>query len=236
MSVRFITACLMALAFIVLGWPQINVVARTLAQSAPPPAVGFGSSIVVGNQPVINRQIYLARVQIQRDGWVVIHQANADGEARAVIGSLELKAGAYRKLPVTLTASVPPGATLIAMLHTDSGVFNTLEFPGVDTPLQVSGATVALPFTILGAAPTAAAPLPVTGIAPTMTAPLTTSAVVLLIAGLVLAFGARPESPVPALPIANEGIWARSRSRGAFLTALYPAYAPRRLRSTGLPL
>jgi hypothetical protein len=112
------------------------------------------AELVVADQPVRARAVRIAKVEIEEDGFVVIHETAADGKpvAPGSIGSAPVKKGVNENVAVRLNKPVKRGATLIAMLHRDTGKKGVYEFGPASTeedkPLVIGGNPVTKPFVV----------------------------------------------------------------------------------------
>lgn len=80
-------------------------------------------------------------------GWVGIHAAAADGAPGPLLGHVYLDAGLHEDIPIALPwRETPPD--LIAVLYTDAGRPQRLDFPGEDAPVMINGDMVAQPFRV----------------------------------------------------------------------------------------
>jgi hypothetical protein len=125
-------ATLLALLLLLVSLPAA-------AQGAP------AGSIRVQDQAPVGGQILIERAMITRDGWIVIHTSDADGNIQldSNIGIAPLPAGTNNDIVITLSEAVEAGAIIWPMLHIDAGEPGVYEFPdGPDTPLVVSGMPV----------------------------------------------------------------------------------------------
>jgi hypothetical protein len=111
-------------------------------------------SIAVDDQAVAGGIVRIKEVKISENGFVVIHETTADGKPVAPdsIGHAFVHRGQNGNIAVRLSKPVRRGATLIAMLHRDTGQQGVYTFaPGnttEDQPLMVKGAPVVQPFKI----------------------------------------------------------------------------------------
>lgn len=118
-----------------------------------------GPNAIVAQDQGPGRQITVANVVFEKTGYVVIHRADATGQAGAVIGQSGIISGKAENVAISLKEMVAAGDTLIAMLHTDDGD-GVYEFPGADMPLKDdAGSVVQMKFSITpqGMSPTGAA-------------------------------------------------------------------------------
>jgi LPXTG-motif cell wall-anchored protein len=148
--------------------------AQPTAQPAPaatqPPAAAE-DSLTAGDQTISNNTVIVGMVVASKDGWVVIHESNADGTVKVpdIIGRVAVKAGMSHNLAIVLDKKVETGAKLWPMLHIDAGQIGTYEFPGADTPVAVNGQIVMQPIIVTNeeavviSAPAPAPGMPSTG-------------------------------------------------------------------------
>lgn len=107
-------------------------------------------SIAVDEQKVENDNVVVARLFLDKPGYVVIHKV-ADGKPGPVIGNSELLNGENSNVEVKVS-DYENEDELIAMLHYDDGD-SDYEFPGDDTPTKVDDKVVLQKFTLLETAP-----------------------------------------------------------------------------------
>ncbi len=92
------------------------------------------ASVTVTGQDVIDNVVTVASVVSKGPGWMTIH-ADLDGAPGAVIGYTPVMNGENTNVKVTIDpAKATP--TMYAMLHIDSGILGTYEFPGADVPAK----------------------------------------------------------------------------------------------------
>jgi len=128
---------LLLAAVLVLGAAPL-----VLAQDATTPAV------TVSDQDVTGGTVTIDSVVSDGPGWIVIHAAEGNSVG-ADIGHAALTDGTNENVVVTLdNGEADVTETLYAMLHSDLGEEGTYEFPGADTPVQVDGEVVNVPFTV----------------------------------------------------------------------------------------
>jgi predicted lipoprotein with Yx(FWY)xxD motif len=128
------------------------------ATEAPPAAEQAESvpSVSVSDQDASGGQVTIDQVTAAEAGWMVIH-ADADGSPGPVIGLTAVPAGTSTGVGVDIDLAAATDR-LYAMLHVDSGVVGTYEFPDADPPARVSDQVVVTPFNVeLGAAQSAPA-------------------------------------------------------------------------------
>jgi cytochrome c oxidase subunit 2 len=103
--------------------------------------------IIVGDQPVIEGKVVIASVTSLTPGFVVVH-ADDNGNPGAVLGYTVVSSGTSPQVEVAIdiTKQTP---ILYAMLHEDTGVQGTFEFPADDKPVMVSNTAVTMPFNIV---------------------------------------------------------------------------------------
>ena len=77
-------------------------------------------------------------------GWLAI-QADENGTPGAMLGHVYVTAGLHEDIPITVPwRETPPD--LMAVLYTDAGRPQRLDFPGDDEPVKVNGSIIAQPF------------------------------------------------------------------------------------------
>lgn len=124
---KIMTRVWLALVMLVLS------VATVSAQSEP------SSISVEGAYLADEMTLVIPAVTIEVDGWIVVHDSNADGEivAPAIISEpVHLEAGSHENIEITLTIPKAEGDKVFPMLHIDEGESGTYEFPGADTPVK----------------------------------------------------------------------------------------------------
>ncbi len=104
-------------------------------------------AVTVGDQVVQDSTVVIPKVITAQDGWIVIHATDKDG---TVLGYSPVKTGENDNVPVKIDMS--KGTPIVsAMLHIDSGIIGTYEFPTADPPVKdASGKVVNVPFKIIG--------------------------------------------------------------------------------------
>lgn len=130
------------------------------APTADPAPGGLAPSISAVDQQIKDGSIVVAKVVAVQDGWVAVHKTGPDGKLllTPLAGLVPIKAGTATDVMVKLDENYAAGAVLYPMLHIDAGQIGTYEFPGgPDTPVQVDGKVVVVPFKVTGA-PAAPAP------------------------------------------------------------------------------
>jgi LPXTG-motif cell wall-anchored protein len=147
------------------------------------------SSITVSEMAdLAGTTVMVPSATIAQDGWIVIHDSDADGNivAPAIISEpVALKAGTTTDIAITLTNDITDeGHKVFAMLHIDAGVVGTYEFPGADAPVTNGEDVVVVPFQLklAAAAPTT---MPTTGTSNTLAVTLFAAAALLVVGGLV---------------------------------------------------
>lgn len=103
-------------------------------------------SVTVHPQEVIKGQVTVAEAAVPVEGWVVIHADDA-GSYGPIIGQAHLEPRLTTDLAVDIDVDAAT-ETLYAMLHTDGGVFDVFEFPGMDMPVLKDGAPISSAFTV----------------------------------------------------------------------------------------
>lgn len=108
------------------------------------------ASVEVANQPIVDERVIIQMVESIGDGWIVIHNQTVGGTFGAILGYSHVDNGTNENVTVKLDLEKKT-STLYAMLHTDSGVLDTFEFPGVDGPVKDSADNIIAPtFDITG--------------------------------------------------------------------------------------
>jgi hypothetical protein len=108
-------------------------------------------SVTVFDQEVKDDSVTIAKIVSDGPGWIAIHKESG-GAPGPVIGYAAVKNGGNDNVLVKIDAySGTP--TLFAMLHRDVGAVGTYEFPGVDAPALVKGATLSPSFQVTGLDP-----------------------------------------------------------------------------------
>jgi len=104
------------------------------------------ASVMVDSQELTNGFMTVARVMIDRPGWVVIHNVQ-DGTVGGIVGFARVDQGTMNniRVPVDVNASTE---NLVAELHYDMGTRGCFEFPGADMPVMVNDQPVMIPFTV----------------------------------------------------------------------------------------
>lgn len=120
----------------------------TQPTTTPPPPVGQSTSQLSNAVEVTNQMatesVIIGKASLTNGGYVVIHEATAQGAPGAVIGYTNyLNPGQYTNLEIMLRKQVKTGVTLFAMLHTDDGD-KTYGFPDEDLPLGDSAGSIVL--------------------------------------------------------------------------------------------
>lgn len=149
------------------------------------------SSITVTEMADLSgKTVMVPSATIAQDGWIVIHDSDADGNivAPAIISEpVAIKAGTTDDIAITLTNDITDdGHKVFVMLHVDAGVVGTYEFPGADAPVKNGEATVVVPFQ-LKVAPAAPATMPTTGTSNTLVITLFAVAVLMVLGGVFVA-------------------------------------------------
>ncbi len=111
-----------------------------------PSAVTVSSQIADPSTTVVIDEVLAAE-----DGFLVVHEANEEGDIGGVIGvSSLLPAGTHEGVVVVLDQAVEDGELLFAMLHRDGDGDGFYVFPGPDGPvLDGDGVVIAPPFIAL---------------------------------------------------------------------------------------
>jgi hypothetical protein len=105
-----------------------------------------GPSVSVEDQKIRMNRVVVPEVVSDGPGWIVIHADN-NGAPGPVIGHKKVTDGVNKNVRVKIDTAKATD-TLYAMLHTDSGVIGTYEFPGGDPPVKVNGKIVVKPFKV----------------------------------------------------------------------------------------
>ncbi|MGB0385402.1 MAG: cupredoxin domain-containing protein [Ardenticatenaceae bacterium] len=109
-------------------------------------------SIMVEDQTVSGRQVMIAEVVAAQDGWLVIHNTDAEGNVIVpdiISEPVMVSAGTTTNVMVTLTEDVPNNHVLVAMLHIDDGEMGVYEFPDADPPALAGEDLVVAAFTVM---------------------------------------------------------------------------------------
>jgi len=132
--------------------PTQTVKQTSVITPAPTEAIMVNTkpSIAVDEQKVENDNVAIARLFLDKPGYVVIHKV-ADGKPGAVIGNSGLLDGENTNVNVEISEYENENE-LIAMLHYDDGDSN-YEFPGDDAPTTTEGKVVLQKFPLLETAP-----------------------------------------------------------------------------------
>lgn len=86
-------------------------------------------------------------VVLAEPGFVVIHEADANGNPGAILGaSTVLSVGESRNVEITLNRASVDGETLMAMLHRDNG--DSAFDAGEDAPVVENDAVVMMSFSV----------------------------------------------------------------------------------------
>lgn len=104
-------------------------------------------SLTASDQALTNNAVLITSVTASQDGWVAVHESNADGTVKVPdnIGKIAIKAGTTTNLAIPLDKAVANGAKLWPMLHIDAGQPGVYEFPGPDVPVAANGEIVMVP-------------------------------------------------------------------------------------------
>ncbi len=98
------------------------------------PAPVIPASVTVSAQDVVDNVVTVASVVSKGPGWMTIHADLNDAPA-AVIGYTPVVNGENLNVKVTIDPTKAT-AKMYAMLHIDSGILGTYEFPGADVPAK----------------------------------------------------------------------------------------------------
>ncbi|WP_051286261.1 DUF7282 domain-containing protein [Salinimicrobium terrae] len=113
--------------------------------------------LTVSDQALIDNSITVQNVNLDMDGWVVIHASNEAGDGPMVpeiISEPEyVEAGSNSDVVVTFSedANVSAGDTVWVMLHEDTGTEGVYEFDGsngLDLPISDEDGVVVVPVTL----------------------------------------------------------------------------------------
>jgi hypothetical protein len=122
-------------------------------------AASFGSASAQAGDPAVSAKdqalaagnsVMVDSVTAAQDGWLVVHESNADGSVKVpdIIGKTQVKAGTTANVMIPLDKQISTPAKLWPMLHIDAGQIGTYEFPGADTPVVVNGEIVMMPVVV----------------------------------------------------------------------------------------
>ncbi|OGH64138.1 MAG: hypothetical protein A2821_02530 [Candidatus Magasanikbacteria bacterium RIFCSPHIGHO2_01_FULL_41_23] len=104
------------------------------------------ASVNVANQTLVNSTVYVPKVILTTDGWVVVH-ADKDGVPSEIIGQTAVLTGEHTDVKVTVDAKkVTP--IVHVMLHVDLNKKGIFEFPGDDVPVTVNNVGVSGSFQV----------------------------------------------------------------------------------------
>ncbi len=115
------------------------------------PAAAIVPKVTVNDQTLNPAdRVLVTTVVAAQNGFVVIHEANEDGDIGGAIGNTFISKGTSPDVTVNLDRDGVDGETLFAMLHIDGDGNGEYLFPnGPDTPvLDATGAVIAPPFTV----------------------------------------------------------------------------------------
>ncbi len=126
----------------------------------PTPLPNFTPAVVVADQESDGRSVLIQEVIAAQPGFLLIHPTGADGliDLVTTLGRASVQPGNSVALTVPLDPPMTGSATLYATLHEDMGSLGIYEFPGPDVPVQVLGAPLSEPFTLLVTPPPADLP------------------------------------------------------------------------------
>ena len=117
--------------------------------------VAMSGSITVSDQAVVDNTITIENVNLDMDGWVVVHASNAAGDGPMVPDIISepvyLEDNDNDDVVITFTEAPEVGDTVWVMLHNDTGVDGVYEFDGVnglDLPITDDGNVVVTSITI----------------------------------------------------------------------------------------
>ncbi|WZL87833.1 hypothetical protein VS868_09440 [Salinimicrobium sp. 3283s] len=113
--------------------------------------------LTVNDQPIVDNTITVESINVDMDGWVVVHATNEAGDGPQVPEIISepvyLEAGDNTDVVVTFEedANVAAGDTVWVMLHDDTGVEEVYEFDnmnGLDLPLFDDDGIIVTPITL----------------------------------------------------------------------------------------
>lgn len=113
--------------------------------------------LTVNDQALVDNTITIENINIDMDGWVVVHASNAAGDGPMVPDIISvpvyLEAGDNADVEITFTedADVEAGDVVWVMLHNDTGVEGVYEFNGLnglDLPIVDADGVVVTAITI----------------------------------------------------------------------------------------
>jgi hypothetical protein len=135
-------------------------------------------------------KVMIPSATIAQDGWIVIHDSDAEGNivAPGIISEpVALKAGTTTDIVITLTSDVTGEShKVFPTLHVDAGAIGTYEFPGADAPVRVGDATVVVSVNVVPGAP-APAQMPTTGLPGPLALGLLIASALVIFVGVVMA-------------------------------------------------
>lgn len=118
------------------------------------------AALEVESQPVKDGTLNIDLAYMPQPGFVALHTVSQNGISPDTIGHAALKAGENRNVQVKLDGKVADNATLVAMLHQDTGKSGQFEFTSkemkVDGPELIGGQPIAIPFQVTPAQPAGA--------------------------------------------------------------------------------
>ena len=94
--------------------------------------------LTVNDQALVDNTITIENINLDMDGWVVVHASNAAGDGPMVPDIISvpvyLEAGDNADVEITFTedANVEAGDVVWVMLHNDTGVEGVYEFNGIN--------------------------------------------------------------------------------------------------------
>ena len=109
-------------------------------------------TLAVSSQPLVNNEIVIDSLYLDKAGYVVIHK-DVDGSPGAVIGHSELLSGENNKMRISVDSS-QIGSNVFAMLHYDDDNDGVYGFPDEDKPVVLQDKSVVKPIAILQQIPT----------------------------------------------------------------------------------
>lgn len=117
----------------------------------------MSGTLTVNDQPIVDNTITVESINVDMDGWVVVHASNEAGDGPQVPEIISepvyLEAGDNTDVVVNFTedANVAAGDTVWVMLHNDTGVVEMYEFDnmnGLDLPLFDDDGVIVTPITL----------------------------------------------------------------------------------------
>lgn len=104
------------------------------------------SEVIVRTQALDDDTIVIEEVVAPEDGWLVVYR-DLNGRPGEVIGYGRVEQGTNNNVLIEVDPTrVTP--QLYVMLHRDMGEVKIYEFPGPDSPYEVDGSVILVPFTV----------------------------------------------------------------------------------------